>query len=535
MPRVLFLSSYSYAFFTVPEQIAGVRSVLAGETEIDYEFLDTKRFPDHDILPRQATLLRYKFAAGKPYNLVLAGDDAALAFVQCYRKEFFSGLPIVFHGINDLPRAKAAAQDPLITGVAEHLSLQDTMDIARKLWPQATRAVAIVDDSLTGDADRRMFYSMAGQTPQLHFTEINTSLLTLEELRQRIRALGRQDLVFFLTFSEDAQGNTYSLEDGAELIRSYATVPVFRMVPDGIGHGFVGGRVLSHYDSGRLAATMARRILRGESPADIAMVADMPTRYIFDYLQLQHLGLDTDLLPPDTAFIGFQPSFFAKNRQIVLPSLCVIAILICLSFFFWQDNRRQRRLAANLSASRQRLLHRVHHDNLTGLLSRASFIGTMAELLKNGIPCAVVTIDLDNFKQINDQLGHDAGDRVLREAASRLSAQHSDLCTAYRYGGDEFMLILRTVDTNEINRILTALQISLRQPFDIGEQKNALSASMGVALAPADSRRMRDLLAFADAAMYRIKRNGKNGWCYYGSLRQVDAMEEDDIPDSPQT
>ena len=99
--RVLFLSSYSYAWDTVQMQIEGIKEGIGDGIVLDYEFMDTKRFPDEESLQVFYEGFKYRMQHVAPYDVVILGDDAALNFAVKYRNELFSGIPLVFEGINN--------------------------------------------------------------------------------------------------------------------------------------------------------------------------------------------------------------------------------------------------------------------------------------------------------------------------------------------------------------------------------------------------------------------------------------------------
>ena len=155
--RVLFISSYSYGTDTVQMQIEGIIAGFQGKVVLDYEFMDTKR--NYDEISEQQFYegLSYRMSKSEPYDVVILGDDAALLFAIKYREELFAGIPLVFEGINDEELAVEAAKDPLITGVVGNYSIKDNIDFGCMLYPDARKVVAILDDSITGKAEREAF------------------------------------------------------------------------------------------------------------------------------------------------------------------------------------------------------------------------------------------------------------------------------------------------------------------------------------------------------------------------------------------
>ncbi|GEO82860.1 sensor domain-containing protein [Pararhodospirillum oryzae] len=165
----------------------------------------------------------------------------------------------------------------------------------------------------------------------------------------------------------------------------------------------------------------------------------------------------------------------------------------------------------------ERIRHQANYDSLTALANRALFhdrlANAVAVALRSGWVLALLYIDLDGFKRINDTLGHAAGDQVLSETARRLLACARDSDTVARLGGDEFTLILTDlVDADDAQRVAQRVLVSLAAPFDVKGQVARISASVGIALLPMHALDAEHLLSRADKAMYQAKRAGKNTW-----------------------
>src|SRR5215204_2351435 len=150
------------------------------------------------------------------------------------------------------------------------------------------------------------------------------------------------------------------------------------------------------------------------------------------------------------------------------------------------------------------------HDPLTNLPNRALFLDRLEQELVSaervGRVVAVLFIDLDNFKVINDSLGHHLGDRLLVEVSRRLSNSLRSRDSAARFGGDEFTILLTNLlDTGGAVRVTRRLLDALHEPFVIGKHEVAVSASVGIALGN-DTAKPSDLLQNADTALYQAKR-----------------------------
>jgi diguanylate cyclase (GGDEF)-like protein len=166
------------------------------------------------------------------------------------------------------------------------------------------------------------------------------------------------------------------------------------------------------------------------------------------------------------------------------------------------------------------------HDSLTGLPNRHSFYEHLHLAIKlakqNNVPFAVVFVDLDGFKPVNDVLGHAVGDTVLKSVARRLeqSVRKHDIIS--RYGGDEFVIILTGIQKNEVPSVVYKIINMIAVPYEASGKVVSLTSSIGVATYPESGHTVDDLVAHADAAMYRSKRAGRNSFCLNGELCKAD-------------
>jgi diguanylate cyclase (GGDEF)-like protein/PAS domain S-box-containing protein len=168
------------------------------------------------------------------------------------------------------------------------------------------------------------------------------------------------------------------------------------------------------------------------------------------------------------------------------------------------------------------LAHQATHDALTGIPNRTLLADRLEQSIGNARRherlFAVVFVDLDHFKHINDALGHRIGDAVLREIASRLSASVRDGDTLARYAGDEFVIILNDLDGEQsIGDTLLRLRQAVSQPVAVEGRELTVTCSMGASVFPRDGTTADDLLRHADAAMYGAKDDGRDGYRFFTS------------------
>jgi|APMI01.1.fsa_nt_gi diguanylate cyclase (GGDEF)-like protein/PAS domain S-box-containing protein len=181
-------------------------------------------------------------------------------------------------------------------------------------------------------------------------------------------------------------------------------------------------------------------------------------------------------------------------------------------------------------ASEARIAFLAQHDSLTGLPNRALLHDRLDQALANaarqGTRIALLFLDLDRFKTINDSLGHMMGDQLLQGVALRLSGCVRETDTVSRQGGDEFLIVLTHVEMpDDAARVAEKILDRLRPPFDIDGQQLGTSFSIGIALYPEDGNTAESLMKNADTAMYHAKENGRNTYRFFDERMNVNALE----------
>lgn len=168
----------------------------------------------------------------------------------------------------------------------------------------------------------------------------------------------------------------------------------------------------------------------------------------------------------------------------------------------------------------EQIAHQAYHDGLTGLPNRSlandRIEVSLAHVKRGGTRLAVLFLDLDNFKNVNDSLGHEWGDKLLLQVANRLVSQVREEDTVARLGGDEFLILVAAVSDDEVVVDLTKrLLHSFASPFNVDGNDLFVTASIGVAFYPEDGATAGVLTKHADIAMYQAKANGKNRYCLF--------------------
>lgn len=176
---------------------------------------------------------------------------------------------------------------------------------------------------------------------------------------------------------------------------------------------------------------------------------------------------------------------------------------------------------AALKASQERMEFMAHHDSLTGLYNRAMLEDHLQQALaraeRTGSRFAILFCDLDRFKPINDEYGHDIGDAVLVQVAERLSQGRRRIDTVARLGGDEFVILLADLDNAraDAQKLATQYVEAIGTPYSVDGKTFSLSISIGITLYQGGPASSSQLLSQADIAMYQAKREGKNRFCFF--------------------
>jgi diguanylate cyclase (GGDEF)-like protein len=265
-------------------------------------------------------------------------------------------------------------------------------------------------------------------------------------------------------------------------------------------------------------------------PLDDAMAGDLETQYLFEDARFdttpEVTGAQAAFAVRNTAgqpiaWFKWQPDrpgarILSDTMPALLGALLVTGAIIIVLM------RNLRRASTQLQAERADAQHRAMHDPLTGLGNRALFRDRLDTALRNmprGEPrLALLALDLDRFKQVNDTLGHEAGDELLRQASSRITGMLRPSDTLARLGGDEFAIIQPDITTHgDAGRLAQRVIDALQSPFQLSGKDIQIGVSIGIATAPDLAQTDADLVARADDALYQAKSGGRNRYCFHAA------------------
>ncbi len=244
------------------------------------------------------------------------------------------------------------------------------------------------------------------------------------------------------------------------------------------------------------------------------------------YILLDKSSLSVDLLLPEPERTGFrqliaQAVAAGSLNQLNIPTEIQglhkdgTELRFGFALFGWHDAGRMKFEAILKDQTHQQreeeeLRQQANIDGLTGLANRGKFYRCVEEVLTLPTPAAVLMIDLDGFKDINDTLGHTLGDAILREVANRMRQLASDNDVVARIGGDEFSIMLTNVtDTHTAMQFADSLIAAIARPIRVDDHEVRVAASCGVAMAPAQAQEALELVSDADLALFKAKSTGR--------------------------
>lgn len=558
--NVLIINSYNQGFAWSRDEADGIMDTFTDSgmnINVDIEYMDWKNHPTGENLNYLYEYYKYKYRI-KKIDLILATDDAALQFALKNRKELFSDAPVIFCGVNKEGAERIAKGYDRVTGVIEVVDATETIAFARRINPSLKNIYLLYDNTESGITTGKLIIQKE-KTANSDINIIPMNTMSYREVIETAKNLKQDSIILITTYSVDVNHKILDMFYVHRDISANSSVPVYGIYDFGLNSGMVGGVLLSGWKQGENAALLALRIFGGEAPEGIPFYTPDTMRAAVDYNALTHFNIPLNKIPKEFEIINKPFSFFETYRALILGVLGVIAALILfisiLIFYIRRIHRMKKELSDSheeltqlyeeLTASdeemkfqyeeilsinekirlgEEKLSFLAYHDSLTGLPNKLSLFQAAKRIFmpENGIS-ALLFLDIDNFKNVNDTLGHDYGDILVKRVCERLTSILEQNDNIYRLGGDEFIIILQQIrDAGEALLIAEQIQSGFSTEFDIDGSLLQISLSIGIAMYPEHGSTIDQLLKYADIAMYRVKATGKKNYIIYNkSLNEL--------------
>ena len=404
-----------------------LRQVLRSELKDDVEFysesLNASQFRDpgyHGVLREH---FRNKYRDKRP-DLIIAVMEPSLDFMVQNGEAVFPGVPIVFCGADPSDVGRRTLR-PNITGVLVERDFAPTLQIALDLQPQ-TRNVFMVGGSSRFD---RQIQAIAKRNLQPFETRVAITWLTalpMGELLQKLPTLPAHSVIYYLTVFADGAGSAFGPHEALSRIAAVANAPIYASVDQYIGLGAVGGSVYSVATHGEQAAQIGVRILRGEAPSAIPVVALAAAVNVFDWRQLQRWGLDEARLPPGSAVEFRSPSIWQEYRGTIALGLTLFLLQSALMVALLVNRMQRRRAESDRAESDRRRRHAEEEAaRQRGELAHALRVTTIGELAMSiaheiNQPLTAIVANAEAARRL---LASNPADPEVREALAEMASE----------------------------------------------------------------------------------------------------------------
>jgi diguanylate cyclase (GGDEF)-like protein len=526
--KVLFIASYDPTNNYYQQQIDGMLSV-SDANNIEFDVINMDYAKHHSASDNRAIdqNVKQRLATNR-YSGVMVAGDPALQYVMDHQEEDFKGLPIVYFGVVDKKLGQSASKNANITGYLQSDNVAATIDLARKLLPGTKRIVAIHDESDVGRTEARIFNRLAGKKryASLDFVDLDLSHYSNKALRKAVAKYKKGTIILLMTAHIDRDGNYYTFPEITRTLSESASVPIFRNGKNGYNNGAVAGKVILSQSTAADAVQLMHNALDGRVQLSklTAPQTHTDTATVASYKSMQQFNLDFDSLPKSTLLVGAPDAYYRRTYWPIINSMLVILVGFGMIL---AASRMDLKIRIHTEKRLQRLTEHLRfanaHDPLTAVYTRQAASKRLDELDSLGQPYAIVTTDLDNFKDINEVYGHTVGDVLLKNIAEELSdlaASHGG--AAARYSGDAFMLFFPDAELQEDDPMFHQIQNIFGRRRTVGMDTLQLRASITAANSE-PGHTYKDVLLWCETAMQTGKSKGKNACIFYSQRMKQEA------------
>lgn len=346
---VLYLNSYHNGYAWSDDILKGIRGVLAESGQpivLQIEYMDAKKYDFDRMAPELARLYRQKFSHQR-FDVVIVSDNSALDFILEYGEELFPATPVVFCGVNDFDPAAIRGRN--ITGVAENVDPALLFEIALRLHPGLDRAVVIGDETVTGRTIRNQIQKVVHMFEGRLEFEFHSDI-DLEDTLRDVSRMRPDTMIYFIPLFLNVGGVYYSADEVCSLVARGSTVPLYSNWGFLLGHGAVGGPLISGVRHGRDAARLALRVLLGEAAYTISVEEEVHADLIFDYAVLKARGMNLKLLPEGSQFINAPSPFYELDKQLFWTIMGFLAALLVTMALLVRNIVRRRAVEKEITA-----------------------------------------------------------------------------------------------------------------------------------------------------------------------------------------
>lgn len=381
--NVLFISSYNSNFISFEDQVEGIKAGFKNNVNLRVEYMDINVYYNEQNEEKFYTLLKSSLENYKNYDVIIAGDDEALEFCLKYRNDIFDNIPIAFLGVQKEEVLEEALKYEEVSGVREIESIEENLELIKKFHPDIENIIFL------NDKGEHFYEDIVNKNPNLNFKTIITRELSIYEFKKAINNLKDNTAIISLYPSDFKNGEWLKYLDINKLISEInPKIPIYNVLQYGIGSGSLGGKVINHFNQGKMASEVALGLLEGKDPKELYIDTDTANEYIFDYDAMKKFKIGMKNLPENSKVINNPIDVIKqyKNAFIGLGIIFMTLILLILSlikYIHYKKIYEKEILTA---------MKKVEEDNKI----KVNFISNISHELKtpiNVILCAIQLVE----------------------------------------------------------------------------------------------------------------------------------------------
>ena len=322
--EVLFISSYSSNFISFEDQVQGIREGLNNNANIKIEYMNSSNIDLEENELRFYDLVKMNLENYNNYDAIIVGDDEALEFTLKYREDIFKGIPIVFLGIQRTDLIRKAFEFEGISGVRELESVEENIDLIKKLHSNIENIIFL------NNCGENFYPDLVEKNPQFNFGELITNELSIDEFRKVISELEENTAIISLYPDHFKDREWLNTQDINKMIAELnPNIPVYSILNYSIGTGSIGGKVIKHFEQGRLAGQIVLQLLEGKDEEEVYIGYDLANKHVFDYNVLKNFNIRISSLPDNSEIIN-NPLNIIKEYKSVFIITCIMFLTLLL-------------------------------------------------------------------------------------------------------------------------------------------------------------------------------------------------------------
>lgn len=544
--HILILNGFSPEFAAVEGFNSGLKREFQRQPDYiasySYEYLDIARFNQEGYLEECARHFQVKYEKQKP-DLIVAGDTVT-QFLGDYSQQVFPDVPIV--ALQPLETKEIAANITWVGNFRDDLS--KNIELILQIKHSTKKIVIIAGGSILEREAIEAFLPLASQYED-QVELVFTNNLSREAMVAEVEEGGEDSAVLFLSCLVDITGQRYASDQVLKELSQVAKGPIYTTDASFLGQGTVGGYQRNWSAAGEEAARAGIAVLKGEE-----YLKEDPSlnTYAFDGRELKKWHIDKALLPADSVVQYKEPSFWERYEGWLFSGGAILFASVFILYLLLNRSRRnaaeekikqinrmlekklqertvelqkmeaelsrfkieQEAVKENSAEVNYELDFAAKTDQLTGIYNRRYILKRIEEELaqfsQEACTFSLALADVDFFKKVNDEYGHEVGDKVLLMVAGMLKSSLRKQDVVARWGGEKFLVLLPETTSEQAQQLLEGVREQIAQTGLWDEERNIqVTVTLGIA-AMQKGETIDAVMNYADIALYRGKKNGRN-------------------------